>query len=119
MPGGFGDEFDFFFSRRGSVAAVAREVADVLIEKGYRSSSRITTSGSAGRKSMSVSRPCGLKSHGSKREEPNKHLSAPPPPFLSSTFAKLVEVFDRRGVSFVSTTLPNATRSAGGHRRPP
>jgi hypothetical protein len=61
-----------------------------------------------------------LKSHGSKkREEPNKHLSAPPPPFLSSTFAKLVEVFDRRGVSFVSTTLPNATRSAGGHRRPP
>ena len=39
--------------------------------------------------------------------------------FLSSTFAKLVEVFDRRGVSFVSTTLPNATRSAGGHRRPP
>src|ERR1700730_6100516 len=65
-----------------------------------------------------VSRPCGRKSHGSKREEPNKHLSAPPPPFLSSTFAKLVEVFDRRGVSFVSTTLPNATRSAGGHRRP-
>jgi hypothetical protein len=36
MPGGFGDEFDFFFSRRGSVAAVAREVADVLIEKGYQ-----------------------------------------------------------------------------------
>ena len=36
MPGGFGDEFDFFFSRRGSVAAVAREVADVLIEKGYK-----------------------------------------------------------------------------------
>jgi TIR domain-containing protein len=28
--------YDFFLSRRGSVAAVAREVADVLVEKGYR-----------------------------------------------------------------------------------
>src|SRR4051794_5784424 len=28
--------FDFFLSRRGSVAAIAREVADVLTEKGYR-----------------------------------------------------------------------------------
>src|ERR1700730_5739280 len=38
------------------------------------------------RKSMSASRPCRLKSHGSRRrEEPNKHLSVPPPPFLSST----------------------------------
>ena len=29
-------KFDFFLSRRGSVAAVAREVADVLIERGYK-----------------------------------------------------------------------------------
>jgi hypothetical protein len=28
--------YDFFLSRRGSVAAVAREVADVLTEKGYK-----------------------------------------------------------------------------------
>src|SRR3954453_11173201 len=28
--------YDFFLSRRGSVAAVAREVADVLSDKGYR-----------------------------------------------------------------------------------
>src|SRR5262249_27252868 len=28
--------YDFFLSRRGSVAAVAREVYDVLTEKGYR-----------------------------------------------------------------------------------
>ena len=35
MPGGTGDGFDYFLSRRGSVAAVAREVADVLAEKGY------------------------------------------------------------------------------------
>src|ERR1700719_3597044 len=28
--------FDFFLSRRGSVAAVAREVADVLTARGYR-----------------------------------------------------------------------------------
>jgi hypothetical protein len=31
-----GDRFDFFLSRRGSVAGVAREVADVLTDKGYR-----------------------------------------------------------------------------------
>src|ERR1700724_413415 len=38
------------------------------------------------RKSISASRPCRLKSHGSRRREvPNKHLSVPPPPFLSST----------------------------------
>ena len=37
MPGGAGREFEFFFfSRRGSVATVAREVADVLTEKGYK-----------------------------------------------------------------------------------
>jgi serine/threonine protein phosphatase PrpC len=28
MPSGVGDKFDFFLSRRGSVAAVALEVAD-------------------------------------------------------------------------------------------
>jgi Circularly permutated YpsA SLOG family len=38
------------------------------------------------RRSTSASRPCRLKSHGSRRREaPNKHLSVPPPPFLSST----------------------------------
>ena len=31
-----GERYDFFLSRRGSVAAIAREVADVLTEKGYR-----------------------------------------------------------------------------------
>jgi tetratricopeptide (TPR) repeat protein len=36
MPSGHGERYDFFLSRRGSVAAVAREVADVLTEKGYR-----------------------------------------------------------------------------------
>ena len=36
MPGGAGNEFDFFVSRRGSVAAVAREVENVLSEKGYK-----------------------------------------------------------------------------------
>ena len=30
------ERYDFFLSRRGSVAAIAREVADVLTEKGYR-----------------------------------------------------------------------------------
>jgi hypothetical protein len=34
MP--IGDRFDFFLSRRGSVAAVAQEVADVVTEKGYK-----------------------------------------------------------------------------------
>ena len=31
-----GERFDFFLSRRGSVGAMAREVADVLIERGYK-----------------------------------------------------------------------------------
>jgi hypothetical protein len=31
-----GGRFDFFLSRRGSVAAVAQEVADVLTESGYK-----------------------------------------------------------------------------------
>lgn len=31
-----GEKFDFFLSRRGSVAAVAQEVTDVLINKGYK-----------------------------------------------------------------------------------
>jgi hypothetical protein len=35
MPTGAGDRFDCFLSRRGSVTAVAREVCDVLSEKGY------------------------------------------------------------------------------------
>ena len=36
MPIGPGERYDFFLSRRGSVAALAREVTDVLTEKGYR-----------------------------------------------------------------------------------
>jgi hypothetical protein len=36
MPGSSGERYDFFLSRRGSVAAIAQEVADVLKEKGYR-----------------------------------------------------------------------------------
>jgi hypothetical protein len=36
MPSGHNERYDFFLSRRGSVAALAREVADVLMEKGYR-----------------------------------------------------------------------------------
>jgi tetratricopeptide (TPR) repeat protein len=36
MPNGLGEQYDFFLSRRGSVAAIAREVADVLTEKGYK-----------------------------------------------------------------------------------
>jgi tetratricopeptide (TPR) repeat protein len=36
MPSGPGERYDFFLSRRGSVAAIAQEVADVLTEKGYR-----------------------------------------------------------------------------------
>ena len=35
MPSGPGQRYDFFLSRRGSVAAVAREVTNVLLEKGY------------------------------------------------------------------------------------
>jgi TIR domain/NB-ARC domain len=36
MPSGQGERYDFFLSRRGSVAAIAQEVTDVLTEKGYR-----------------------------------------------------------------------------------
>jgi hypothetical protein len=36
MPSGHGERYDFFLSRRGSVAAIAQEVADVLTEKGYK-----------------------------------------------------------------------------------
>ena len=36
MPGGRSDKYDFFLSRRGSVAAIAQEVTDVLTEKGYK-----------------------------------------------------------------------------------
>jgi Tfp pilus assembly protein PilF len=36
MPIGPGERYDFFLSRRGSVAAIAQEVTDVLTEKGYR-----------------------------------------------------------------------------------
>jgi hypothetical protein len=36
MPGEADNSFDFFLSRRGSVAAVAREVENVLTENGYR-----------------------------------------------------------------------------------
>jgi hypothetical protein len=36
MPSGPGERYDFFLSRRGSVAAIAQEVTDVLMEKGYR-----------------------------------------------------------------------------------
>jgi hypothetical protein len=36
MPASPDQRYDFFLSRRGSVAAVAREVADVLTDKGYK-----------------------------------------------------------------------------------
>jgi len=36
MSSGPGERYDFFLSRRGSVATIAREVADVLTEKGYK-----------------------------------------------------------------------------------
>ena len=36
MPSGPGEQYDFFLSRRGSGAAIAREVTDVLTEKGYK-----------------------------------------------------------------------------------
>jgi TIR domain len=35
MPSGPGERYDFFLSRRGSVATIAQEVTDVLTEKGY------------------------------------------------------------------------------------
>jgi tetratricopeptide (TPR) repeat protein len=36
MPSGHGERYDFFLSRRGSVAAIAQEVTDVLKTKGYK-----------------------------------------------------------------------------------
>jgi tetratricopeptide (TPR) repeat protein len=36
MPIGPGQRYDFFLSRRGSVATIAQEVTDVLTEKGYK-----------------------------------------------------------------------------------
>jgi hypothetical protein len=33
MPSGPGERYDFFLSRRGSVATIAREVTDVLKER--------------------------------------------------------------------------------------
>ena len=36
MPGAIAERFDFFLSRRGSVAAIAQEVADVLAAAGYK-----------------------------------------------------------------------------------
>ena len=36
MPSGPGKRYDFFLSRRGSVASIAREVAHFLTERGYR-----------------------------------------------------------------------------------
>src|SRR5262249_8358520 len=35
MPSGPGGRYDFFLSRRGSVAAIAQEVEQVIAEKGY------------------------------------------------------------------------------------
>jgi hypothetical protein len=36
MRSGPGERYDFFLSRRGSVAAIAQEVAEALTEKGYK-----------------------------------------------------------------------------------
>jgi TIR domain len=36
MPDSAGERYDFFLSRRGSVAPIAQEVTDVLTEKGYK-----------------------------------------------------------------------------------
>ena len=36
MPSGPGERYDFFLSRRGSVASIAREVAHFLTERGYK-----------------------------------------------------------------------------------
>jgi tetratricopeptide (TPR) repeat protein len=36
MPSGPGERYDFFLSRRGSVASIAREVGHFLTERGYR-----------------------------------------------------------------------------------
>jgi hypothetical protein len=35
MPSASGERYDFFLSRRGSVAAIAQEVTDLLTEKDY------------------------------------------------------------------------------------
>src|SRR5262245_64217349 len=35
MPSGHGERYDFFLSRRGSVATIAQEVTDVLAGSGY------------------------------------------------------------------------------------
>jgi hypothetical protein len=35
MPSGHGERYDFFLSRRGSVAAIAQEVEQVLAQKSY------------------------------------------------------------------------------------
>jgi hypothetical protein len=35
MPSSPGERYDFFLSRRGSVADIGQEVANVLTEKGY------------------------------------------------------------------------------------
>ena len=36
MPSDHAERYDFFLSRRGSVASIAQEVTDILKEKGYR-----------------------------------------------------------------------------------
>jgi hypothetical protein len=36
MPDSPSERYDFFISRRGSVAAIAREVTDALTEEGYK-----------------------------------------------------------------------------------
>jgi hypothetical protein len=36
MPSRPGERYDFFLSRRGSVAAIAQEVEDVLKQNGYK-----------------------------------------------------------------------------------
>jgi TIR domain len=35
MPSGPGERYDFFLSRRGSVASIAQEVEQIIAEKGY------------------------------------------------------------------------------------
>ena len=42
MPSGSGERYDFFLSRRGSVAAVAREVANVL-KQGFASDETVSS----------------------------------------------------------------------------
>jgi len=45
MPIGPGERYDFFLSRRGSVATIAQEVTDVLKENGYRVRTQISPIG--------------------------------------------------------------------------